>query len=205
MTVGNGRTSAQSLTEIPHNDLLKEFKQNKPKQKQPTHIVYKVVENDNLTIIGKKYKVTVQRLYDKNTTIKDVNRISVGQKIVVPFKDEKLKHRKLATLSQQNVQVQPNSPTQGTSSGKLTGSIGYAVCGGNCVNEPGVNNPFDGTNPISWAVLTQTPTIGATALWTYNHTGVVTGIWSNGDIEVRHQNFCGGQHRFPASSFRGYR
>jgi len=88
--------------------------------------------------------------------------------------------------------------------GGLTGSIGYAKCGGNCVNEPGVKNPGLG-NPSDWPVLTYTPYIGATALWTYNHTGVVTGIWSNGDIEVRHQNYCGGQHRFPRSAFRGFR
>lgn len=88
---------------------------------------------------------------------------------------------------------------------ELTGSIGYARPGGNCVNEPGVNNPGYG-NPIGWPVLSETPTIGATALFIWNHTGVVTGIWSNGDIEVRHQNWWGGdQHRFPRSMFRGFR
>lgn len=89
-------------------------------------------------------------------------------------------------------------------SGTLAGSIGYARAGGNCVNEPGVNNPGYG-NPSSWPATSGSPWIGATALWTYNHTGVVTGIWSNGDIEVRHQNFSGGIHRFPRSAFRGFR
>ncbi len=97
----------------------------------------------------------------------------------------------------------PTSGGGGSAAG-LTGSIGYARAGGNCVNEPGVKNPGYG-NPIDWPVLTQSPYIGATALWTYNHTGVVTGIWSNGDIEVRHQNYWGGQHRFPRSAFRGFR
>ncbi|MSU76266.1 CHAP domain-containing protein [Patescibacteria group bacterium] len=92
----------------------------------------------------------------------------------------------------------------GGSAAGLMGSIGYARPGGNCVNEPGVNNPRNG-NPIDWPATSRTPRIGATALWTYNHTGVVTGIWSNGDIEVRHQNFTGGQHRFPRSAFRGFR
>ncbi len=87
---------------------------------------------------------------------------------------------------------------------ELVGSIGYAQSWGNCVNEPGVNNPGYG-NPISWPVLSETPTIGATALFTWNHTGVVTGIWANGDVEVRHQNYWGGQHRFPRSMFRGFR
>ena len=86
----------------------------------------------------------------------------------------------------------------------LTGSIGYARAGGNCVDEPGVNNPRNG-NPINWPVTSSSPSIGATALWTTNHTGVVTGIWSNGDIEVRHRNWSGGQHRFPRGAFRGFR
>jgi hypothetical protein len=86
----------------------------------------------------------------------------------------------------------------------LMGSYGYARAGGNCVNEPGVNNPGYG-NPIDWPATSSNPWIGATFLFYSNHTGVVTGIWSNGDIEVRHQNFSGGQHRFPASYFRGYR
>lgn len=87
--------------------------------------------------------------------------------------------------------------------GGLTGSLGYARAGGNCVNEPGVNK--QNGNPSSWTATSRTPWIGATFLMHTNHTGVVTGIWSNGDIEVRHQNWSGGQHRFPPSMFRGYR
>ncbi len=110
------------------------------------------------------------------------------------------------------VAVAPKGPaggdggyTGGGGAAGLTGSIGYARAGGNCVNEPGVNNPGYG-NPIDWPVTSGSPSIGATALWTFNHTGVVTGIWSNGDVEVRHQNWWGGnQHRFPRSAFRGFR
>jgi hypothetical protein len=87
---------------------------------------------------------------------------------------------------------------------ELVGSIGYALAYGNCVNEPGVNNPGYG-NPIDWPVTSSQPTVGATALFSWNHTGVVTGIWANGDVEVRHQNYYGGQHRFPRSMFRGFR
>ena len=86
----------------------------------------------------------------------------------------------------------------------LTGSFGYARAGGNCVREAGINNPGWG-NPINWPVTSYQPWIGATALFGFNHTAVVTGIWSNGDIEVRHQNYWGGQHRFPRGSFRGFR
>ena len=86
----------------------------------------------------------------------------------------------------------------------LTGSYGHATVGGNCVQEPGVNNPGQG-NPISWMTTSSVPWIGATALFTYNHVGVVTGIWSNGDLEIAHQNFTGGTTRFSISQFRGFR
>ncbi|MEX1112897.1 MAG: CHAP domain-containing protein [Patescibacteria group bacterium] len=87
---------------------------------------------------------------------------------------------------------------------ELIGTTGYAVAGGNCVNEPGVNNPGYG-NPAGWPVTSQEPWIGATAVFTWNHVGVVTGIWRNGDIEVRHQNYYGGQTRFPRGMIRGFR
>ncbi len=87
---------------------------------------------------------------------------------------------------------------------ELVGTAGYAVAGGNCVAEPGINNPGYG-NPSDWPVTSQVPRVGATAVFTWNHVGVVTGIWRNGDIEVRHQNYWGGQHRFPRSMIRGFR
>lgn len=86
----------------------------------------------------------------------------------------------------------------------LIGALGYSRAGGNCVNEPGVNNPRTG-NPINWASTSYVPRIGATVLFTWNHTGVVTGIWGNGDVEVRHQNCSGCPHRYPPSMIRGYR
>lgn len=111
------------------------------------------------------------------------------------------------TVQRQSTPVTPpDSPVsvpQAISGNGLLGSMGYARAGGNCVNEPGLHK--QNGNPITWAVTSRTPTIGATALWTYNHVGVVTGIWANGDVEVRHQNYSGGQHRFPRSAFRGFR
>ena len=92
-----------------------------------------------------------------------------------------------------------------SSNGLIAGTYGSVRSGGNCVNEPGVNNPGSG-NPITWAVTSNTPTIGATALWTYNHTGVVSGIYEGGQyVEVRHQNFSGSRTKFHISEFRGFR
>lgn len=88
--------------------------------------------------------------------------------------------------------------------GTLTGSEGYSLPYGNCVDQAGVNNPGWG-NPIDWPVLTQVASIGATVLFYFNHTAVVSGIWSNGDIEVYQQNAPGMAHRIPRSEIRGFR
>lgn len=85
--------------------------------------------------------------------------------------------------------------------GGLLGSIGYALPYGNCVNQI---NPRPNGNPSSWPVRSQTPSIGRAALFHYNHVGRVVGIWSNGDLEIAHENYQGGQHRFPRSTFRGF-
>ena len=100
----------------------------------------------------------------------------------------------------------PATYVQSYGSGTLiAGTLGYARSGGNCVAEPGINNPGWG-NPSSWPILYAEPAIGRTAIFTYNHVSYIVGLWSNGDIEVRHQNWQGApQTRFPRSSFRGYR
>lgn len=91
------------------------------------------------------------------------------------------------------------------STGTLTGSVGFALVGGNCVNQVPLSERLDG-NPITWPVLTMTPYIGAIALFPYNHVAVVTGIWSNGDVEVRQENWGGyPQTRFSVAELRGFR
>lgn len=90
------------------------------------------------------------------------------------------------------------------STGLIAGTFGYSLPWGNCVDEPGVNNPGWG-NPIDWAITSTTPWIGASALFVFNHVAVVTGIYANGDVEVRQQNAPGMPHHIPAYLIRGYR
>lgn len=86
----------------------------------------------------------------------------------------------------------------------IAGTLGWTIPYGNCVNQvPYAQRGYG--NPINWAVTTYTPYIGAAALFPYNHVGVVTGIWDNGDLEIRHENGGGLGHRFPVSAFRGFR
>ena len=88
--------------------------------------------------------------------------------------------------------------------GGLIGSVGYSLAGGNCVDIGGINNPGYG-NPIDWPVLTSTPHIGATVLFTWNHTARVVGIYADGSIEVAQENAPGMAHHIPPSQVRGYR
>jgi hypothetical protein len=76
------------------------------------------------------------------------------------------------------------------SGSSFTGSVGYSLAGGNCVDEPGVNNPGWG-NPIDWPITSHLPWLGASALFYFNHVAVVTGIYPDGSIEVRQQNSPG--------------
>jgi hypothetical protein len=86
----------------------------------------------------------------------------------------------------------------------LTGSLGYSLPYGNCVDVAkawGKNQPG---NPISWEPTSSKPWIGAAALFGYNHVAVVVGIWSNGDVEVAQANCPGCVHRYAMSVFRGF-
>jgi LysM repeat protein len=179
----------------------------KPLPEPPKPVVYVVAAGDNLSKIGEANNVDWQRLWAKNTQLTNPDVLNVGDQLTIPSPDEELARElpyvvSLPTYTTSVTATPHRASPQAT--GDLTGSYGYALPYGNCVNEPGVNNPGYG-NPISWPITSTNPWIGATFLFYSNHTGVVTGIWSNGDIEVRHQNYYGGTHRFPRSMFRGFR
>lgn len=111
---------------------------------------------------------------------------------------------RLAPVRQAHIAPQPTYSQDAALTSGLIGSIGYAQAGGNCVLQIPPNMRPNG-NPSTWEVLTGSPYVGAVALFSYNHTGMVVGIWGNGDLEIAHQNFTGGIHRFPRGSFRGFR
>jgi len=86
----------------------------------------------------------------------------------------------------------------------IAGTMGYSLPWGNCVNVAkafGKNQPG---NPISWRPTTHQPFIGAAALFYFNHVAVVTGILSDGSVEVAQQNSPGAPHRYSQNQIRGY-
>lgn len=113
---------------------------------------------------------------------------------------EKAEQERVALEAQLYVKPAYVAPVE-VKDGELTGDHGYAI-GGNCVNEI-TNRPMG--NPITWVATTQTPYIGAAALFYYNHVARIVGFWSNGDIEVAQQGWSGTPiTRFPRSTFRGF-
>lgn len=111
----------------------------------------------------------------------------------------------LASLPPWTPTPAPQPATAPQNGSLIAGTRGYALPYGNCINQVPYTLRGQG-NPINWSVLTQTPYIGAAALWYFNHTGRVVGMWSNGDLEIAHENWGGyAQTRFPRSAFRGFR
>ena len=113
----------------------------------------------------------------------------------------------IVTEEVQRVEVTTPPPTasQGAS-GDATQALsgGYALPYGNCVDELRAAGHFvPSGNPISWQPTSQTPWIGAAALFRYNHTALVVGIVGD-SVVVRHRNYAGGQYVFPISSLRGF-
>lgn len=61
----------------------------------PTPIKHKIKPNETLTKIAKQHSSTVERLWAKNTELKNPDILKINQEIIIPTKDEKLKERKM--------------------------------------------------------------------------------------------------------------
>lgn len=72
-------------------------------QKSPTDQTITVQPGDYLSKLAATNKTTVQRLYDKNTQIKDPNLIYPGDKLQIPAANERLTPRSLPTADNASV------------------------------------------------------------------------------------------------------
>ena len=139
-------------------------------KKQRTHKAYTVRSGDNLISISKRFKTSWERLYFKNKGIKHPDFIKIGQKLVIPFKNEKLKKRKIPATS-----LLPRasySPSIGSSAGN---GYDYHQCTWH-VKEMRPDIPNDWHNATDWLYNARadgyatgsTPRAGAIG-WTYGH------------------------------------
>ncbi len=86
MVVVSGGTSVQAHQQIHEV-------QTQPKHHKVTKVT--VQPGDNLSVIAGKYKTSWRRVYDANKTIKNPDVINPGDKLRIPDKKEKIKHRPL--------------------------------------------------------------------------------------------------------------
>lgn len=105
--------------------VLAQLADNKPEEtldKKPDVIKHIVVEDETLEKIAKKYDITWQRLFDKNTKIVDPNIISLGDELIIPDQSEKLDKREVP-VSRQPKRVASSVNSTSRSSNNRTASV----------------------------------------------------------------------------------
>jgi LysM repeat protein len=176
-------------------------------------VVHEVQEGDTLSGIAETNETIWTRIYDANTEVENPDLIQPGEKLKIPKTDEQIASRSLPTppepapVAALPAAIEAPAPTTVSAVStvqELIGSYGYLVNGPNCVNTAKAHGKNQPGNPISWVPTTQIPFIGAAALFSFNHVAIVSGIHSNGDIEVIHENCPGCPTRYPRSEFRGF-
>jgi LysM repeat protein len=88
-------SSSITKTEVPQKYQEAATVQTLQTKKTDKPIKVTVKRGDSLSKIAKKHKIEWRRIYDANKKIKDPNVINPGDKLRIPKKDEKLKHRSL--------------------------------------------------------------------------------------------------------------
>lgn len=208
---------AEALPAIkPETEVKKEVP---PAPKPPEPVVHEVQSGDTLTAIGESHQTPWTRVYDANAEVADPNVIMPGQKLRIPRADETIAPRTPAAppappapvaaapapvASAGPVQTRVDSVHTVSANPELIGSYGAVLVGGNCVNTAKAHGKNQPGNPISWSPTTQTPFVGAAALFYFNHVAIVTGIHSDGSIEVIHENCPGCPTHYPRGTFRGF-
>lgn len=127
-------TSASALSPIQDTDLLltvnkpvvvvkqepvKETpKKEEPKKEapKPKVLTYRVKAGDTLTEIAKKHNVSWKRIWSKNKVLKHQDVLTIGQKLVIPSKSDRVKNRKLVSNAVQTTSQTPNAPQRASQS-----------------------------------------------------------------------------------------
>lgn len=94
-------------------------------------VEYIVVENDNLTKIAEAQKTTVQRLWEKNTSLTNPDLINIGDKLVIPKDDEQLTPRPLPVIvvATPSVSAPAGTPHVASPRGTVAGNTySYGYC-----------------------------------------------------------------------------
>lgn len=171
--------------------------------KVPKPVIHEVQSGDTLSSIAESHQTAWPRIYDANTEVEDPNLIAPGEKLRIPRPDEQITPRTAPAAPAAPASV-PVVATVVVPASELIGSYGYVVGGSNCVNTAKAHGKNQPGNPISWVPTTQAPFIGAAVLFYFNHVAIVSGIHSDGSVEVIHENCPGCPTRYARSAIRGF-
>ena len=174
-------------------------KPTKPKTKPARH--YIVVEGDNLTVIGSKYKVEWQRIWSKNKSIKHPDVIHIGEKLAIPYEGDVVANRELPAA------VSLPSVTPGVSTDKSapvqnfdgSNTYDYGYCTWYVKNRRGASLPNGLGNANTWFSRAQamgmatgyTPKVGAVGTTTagaLGHVVYVEAVLGGGKIRISEMN-----------------
>ena len=78
------RLAKRNESENKIKPLTQEHSKDETSEKKPENKKYTVVKWDNLTKIAKRNKVELKDLINANKSIKEINKIKIGQKIIIP-------------------------------------------------------------------------------------------------------------------------
>ena len=153
----------------PQQDIINLISTPEVQKEESKELQYTVLKGDNLTKIAEKHQTTVLRLWNKNTSLTNQDRLDVGQILIIPSVDEVLAERPLYTLP---VQEKATVGAQNGSNG-LNG-YDYPSCTGHVALKRYV--PAGWGNATDWKynaeragwTVSATPVNGAIG-WVYGH------------------------------------
>jgi surface antigen len=192
---------------------------------EPEPVLHVVKPGDSLTKIAKEYDTNWKRIFFKNRDLKNPDVITIGDELVIPRADEKLKKRNIPKPPEPIVQSVPASVTTQASTAVATqqttqpisrgSSVGNTYYAGYCTwyaksRRPDLPNNLG--NADTWAVRAAAqgfatgskPRVGAIAQQGM-HVAYVESVNSDGTVTLSEMNYVGwnvvSSRRAPASSF----
>lgn len=185
-----------------------------PKTKTPTSTPYVVMPGDSLDKIAAAHKISWQRIWAKNTKLKDPNVIHIGFAIDLPSNDEALSQRPLpaaatpppvidALPAQSATTIAPvHNQVTTVVNYDSSNTYSYGYCTWYVKNRRGASLPNSLGNANTWFARAQalgmptgyTPMVGAVGATTaggFGHVVIVEAINNDGTITVSEMNYSG--------------
>lgn len=161
-------------------------------EEKPKPVTYQVQKNDSLEKIAREQHTTVSRLFSKNTSISDPNKIEVGQTLVIPLEDETLPERPFPATVEMATQptIEQTSAPSGRSS--ISGRFQWGWCTFFADQQrPDIGATGNAADWIRYA-NSSTPQKGAVAVNTsgLGHVAIVLDF-NGSQVLVKHMNWAG--------------